>query len=107
MSRIALATASLAIIAVVAGCTIASPAHASWTGCRMRASFALLNRPDGYTMGRWHAPEGGKEVAIREVYRGWAFVSHWVDPNTDNVHEEYGWVPRNHLTNCRPMEGTP
>jgi len=78
------------------------PTLASYTECVALKETELVNRPRGRTDPRWPPLDKGNKVAIRDTYRDWAFVVHFVDDR-----DEYGWVPRSALTNCKTREGTP
>ena len=94
MKKLLLATA-----AVVAS---SAPSYASYTECTVRKDTDLVNRPGGLTEPRWSPLEKGGKVAIRDTYRDWVFVVHFVDDRG-----EYGWVPRNALVTCQAKDGTP
>ena len=42
------------------------------------------------------------KIAFRDQYQDWWFAMHTTDGSTD-----YGWLPKNVLTKCKKMEGTP
>ena len=89
----------LATAAVVA---FATASHASYTECIVQKDTDLVTRPGGPPEPRWSPLEKGEKVAIRDTYRDWVFVVHFVDDRGD-----YGWLPRNTLINCQAKEGTP
>ena len=114
MQSLKLAISAL-LVSVVVG---AKPAMAFYTGCTVREDTMMVTRPGGdVTPPRWHTLEKGDKVAILEWYpepdrknktasgiilAPWLFVHHWVDQD-----QEYGWVPRKALDNCKREDGTP
>lgn len=91
------------LLAAAALVTFATPLHAFYTECTVTKDIETMDRPHGITMGRWSPLKKGGKVAVRDTYQDWVFVLHF----SDDGHEEYGWVPRNVLDNCKSQEGTP
>jgi hypothetical protein len=75
---------------------------ASYTECTVTKTMDLATRPNGPTEPRYREIEKGDKVAFRGSYQDWWFVMHAKDETTD-----YGWVPKNALSNCKAQEGTP
>jgi hypothetical protein len=90
------------LLAAAAVAAFATPSYASYTECAVQKDTDMVNRPGGSTDPRWSPLEKGNKVAIRDTYRDWVFVVHFVDDRS-----EYGWVPRDALVKCQPREGTP
>lgn len=96
----------------------ATPSNAFYTGCTAKEDIRMVTRPgSNITPPRWHTIEKGESVAILEWYpqpdrknktssgiilAPWLFVHHWVDQE-----QEYGWIPRKSLTDCKMEDGTP
>jgi hypothetical protein len=79
-------------------------AQAFWTECTVNKEIDAVDRPHGENGSpRWETLAKGTKIALRDTYQDWAFVSH----RRDEGNEEYGWVPRGILSNCKPQEGTP
>jgi hypothetical protein len=79
----------------------ATSSHAAHTACTVKQDTATLNRPGGNQEPRWPRLQKGEEIAIRDIFQDWAFITFFIDDY------EYGWVPRNVLINCQLKEGTP
>jgi len=77
-------------------------ADAFYTECTAQKEFTPANRPGGNADPRTPALEKGAKAAFRDSYGDWWFV---VYSAYDEQH--YGWVPRNILTRCQKMDGTP
>ena len=91
----------LAVLCVVAA---ASPATAFYTECAVTKDTVLANRPGGLTEPRYQSVSKGDKVAFRDSYQNWWFVMHATD---GGAIVDYGWLPKNVLTNCGKQEGTP
>jgi hypothetical protein len=79
----------------------ATPSHAIYTECIVKKDTETLNRPGGHREPRWPGLQKGENVAIRDIFQDWVFVTYFSDQY------EYGSVPRNVLVNCQAKEGTP
>ena len=90
----------LAAVSVVA---LATPATAFYTECTVTKDTELSIRPGGPSEPRYMPVNKGDKVAYRNSYQDWWFVMH---ASGDSA-VDYGWLPRNVLTNCHQMEGTP
>jgi hypothetical protein len=95
-----LTTISAAAIALAA--VTATPAMAFYTECTVSKDTELATRPNGPTEPRYAPVNKGDKVAFRGSYHDWWFVMHAKEGG-----EDYGWLPRNVLTNCQKQEGTP
>jgi SH3-like domain-containing protein len=90
------------LAAVVIVVALATPSHAAYTECTVQGGTDPLNRPGGNSDPRWRTLDKGTDVAIRDTYQNWVFVTFF-----DGDHMQYGWVQRSALANCRAKEGTP
>jgi hypothetical protein len=90
------------LIAAALLLSLTAPSHAFFTECTAKQETTLLNRPGGDTEPRWSPIAKGDTAAIRDTYRDWVFVVHYI-----GEHAEYGWVPHGALVNCQPKDGTP
>jgi hypothetical protein len=91
------------LLAAAVVIAFATPSHAIYTECTVKKDMDIVNRP-GSDRGdpRWPSLQKGENVAIRDSFQSWVFVTFFDD---DGSH--YGWVQRNALTNCQAREGTP
>ena len=89
--------AGIAVLAIAS-----TTASAFYTECTVTKEMHLANRPNGSSDPRFGIINKGDKVAFRDKHKDWWFVIHY-NGNTP----EYGWVPRNVLTNCQVQEGTP
>jgi hypothetical protein len=90
------------LLAAAALVAFATPSRAFYTECTVKKDIAAMDRPQGRPIFRWHPLTKGGKVSIFDTYQDWVFVSHF-----ESGSDEYGWVPRNTLDNCKPQEGTP
>jgi hypothetical protein len=89
-------------ILILALLLTSTPALAFYTECSATKDMGLATRPDGPTEPRYQRIEKGDKLAFRNSYKDWWFVLPYKGDTT-----EYGWVPRNALTDCQRQEGTP
>jgi hypothetical protein len=90
------------LLAIVAVIVLTAPVRAFYTECIVSKDAELANRPGGQTEPRYMPVNKGDKVAFRDEYQDWWFVMHSSDGSTD-----YGWLPKNVLTRCKKMGGTP
>jgi hypothetical protein len=91
------------LLAAAVVIAFATPSHAIYTECTVKKDMDIVNRPGGDRGDpRWPSLQKGENVAIRDSFQSWVFVTFFDD---DGSH--YGWVQRNALTNCQAREGTP
>jgi hypothetical protein len=98
------------LLAAAAGLAFPATANASFTECATLKETALATRPGGPTEPRWSPVEKGNAVAIRDTYRDWVFVVHYIpsgEGDEKTVTTQYGWLPRKTLNRCKQMDGTP
>ena len=96
MKRLSLITATV-IVSLAA-----APAVAIYTECTVTKDMDLATRPNGPSEPRYIRIAKGDKVAFRQSYQDWWFVMHAKGPMID-----YGWIPKNVLSNCEEQEGTP
>jgi hypothetical protein len=74
------------------------------SGRRLYATaLATLEKGDNVAILEWYPqPDRKRKTASGIILAPWLFVHHWVDQD-----QEYGWVPRKALDNCKKEDGTP
>lgn len=95
---------------IVAALVMPVPSQAAFTECTTLKEIALATRPGGGTEPRWLPVEKGNAVAIRDIYRDWVFVVHYIqsgEGDDKTVTTQYGWLPRKVINGCKQQDGTP
>jgi hypothetical protein len=72
MSKLLTTVTALSVLAA-----LSSPSHAVYTGCTVKKDTDLVNRPGGNSDPRWPTLQRGEDVAIRDVFRDWVFVTYF------------------------------